>query len=39
VAAMALTTECLITDVPEEEPPIPIPNRSAQASSFSAMRR
>ncbi|HVL05647.1 MAG TPA: chaperonin GroEL [Acidimicrobiales bacterium] len=38
VAAMALTTECLITDVPEDEPPIPIPNRSAQASSFSAMR-
>jgi len=38
VAAMALTTECLITDVPEDEPPIPIPNRGAQASSFSAMR-
>ncbi len=39
VAAMALTTECLITDVPEDEPPIPIPNRNAQASSFSNMRR
>jgi chaperonin GroEL len=39
VAAMALTTECLITDVPEDEPPIPIPNRAAQASSFSSMRR
>ncbi|HEX2046908.1 MAG TPA: chaperonin GroEL [Acidimicrobiales bacterium] len=39
VAAMALTTECLITDVPEEEPPIPVPNRAAQASSFSSMRR
>jgi chaperonin GroEL len=39
VAAMALTTECLITDVPEGEPPIPMPNRSAQASSFAAMRR
>ncbi|MGI8984774.1 MAG: chaperonin GroEL [Acidimicrobiales bacterium] len=39
VAAMALTTECLITDVPEDEPPIPMPNRSAQASSFSNMRR
>ena len=39
VAAMALTTECLITDVPEGEPPIPMPNRAAQASSFSAMRR
>ncbi|HEX3621484.1 MAG TPA: chaperonin GroEL [Acidimicrobiales bacterium] len=39
VAAMALTTECLITDVPEGEPPIPVPNRSAQASSFSSMRR
>jgi chaperonin GroEL len=39
VAAMALTTECLITDVPEDEPPIPIPNRGAQASSFSNMRR
>ncbi|MDQ4091494.1 MAG: chaperonin GroEL, partial [Actinomycetota bacterium] len=38
VAAMALTTECLITDVPEDEPPIPVPNRAAQASSFSAMR-
>ena len=25
VAAMALTTECLITDVPEGEPPIPLP--------------
>jgi chaperonin GroEL len=39
VAAMALTTECLITDVPEDEPPIPMPNRAAQASSFSSMRR
>lgn len=39
VAAMALTTECLITDVPEDEPPIPIPNRNQQASSFSSMRR
>ena len=39
VAAMALTTECLITDVPEDEPPIPIPNRAAQASSFASMRR
>jgi chaperonin GroEL len=39
VAAMALTTECLITDVPEDEPPIPVPNRAAQASSFSSMRR
>jgi chaperonin GroEL len=39
VAAMALTTECLITDVPEDEPPIPVPNRNAQASSFSSMRR
>ena len=39
VAAMALTTECLITDVPEGEPPIPMPNRAAQASSFSSMRR
>ncbi len=39
VAAMALTTECLITDVPEEEPPIPVPNRAAQASSFSSLRR
>jgi chaperonin GroEL len=39
VAAMALTTECLITDVPEDEPPIPMPNRAAQASSFSNMRR
>lgn len=39
VAAMALTTECLITDVPEDEPPIPIPNRGQQASSFSSMRR
>jgi chaperonin GroEL len=39
VAAMALTTECLITDVPEDEPPIPVPNRNQQASSFSSMRR
>jgi chaperonin GroEL len=39
VAAMALTTECLITDVPEDEPPIPMPNRAAQASSFASMRR
>jgi chaperonin GroEL len=39
VASMALTTECLITDVPEDEPPIPVPNRAAQASSFSSMRR
>jgi chaperonin GroEL len=39
VAAMALTTECLITDVPEGEPPLPVPNRAAQASSFSSMRR
>ena len=39
VAAMALTPECLITDVPEDEPPIPMPNRAAQASSFSNMRR
>ena len=39
IAAMALTTECLITDVPEDEPAIPIPNRAAQASSFSSMRR
>jgi chaperonin GroEL len=39
VAAMALTTECLITDVPEGEPPIPVPNRAAQASSFASMRR
>jgi chaperonin GroEL len=39
VAAMALTTECLITDVPEDEPPIPVPNRAAQASSFASMRR
>jgi chaperonin GroEL len=39
VAAMALTTECLITDVPEDEPPLPIPNRAAQASSFSSLRR
>src|SRR5215213_8159396 len=39
IAAMALTTECLITDVPEDEPPIPVPNRAAQASSFSSMRR
>ena len=39
VAAMALTTECLITDVPEDEPPIPMPNRNQQASSFSSMRR
>jgi len=39
VAAMALTTECLITDVPEDEPPIPMPNRAAQASSFANMRR
>jgi chaperonin GroEL len=39
VAAMALTTECLITDVPEEDPPIPVPNRAAQASSFASMRR
>jgi len=39
VAAMALTTECLITDVPEDEPPLPVPNRGAQASSFSSMRR
>jgi len=39
VAAMALTTECLITDVPEDEPPIPLPNRGGQASSFSSMRR
>ncbi len=39
VAAMALTTECLITDVPEGEPPIPMPNRRDQASSFSSMRR
>ncbi len=39
VAAMALTTECLITDVPEDEPPIPMPNRAAQASSFAGMRR
>ena len=39
VAAMALTTECLITDVPEGEPPIPMPNRGTQASSFSSMRR
>jgi len=39
VAAMALTTECLITDVPEGEPPIPMPNRAQQASSFASMRR
>ncbi len=39
VAAMALTTECLITDVPEGEPPIPVPNRAAQASSFATTRR
>ncbi len=39
VAAMALTTECLITDVPEGEPPIPMPNRNQQASSFASMRR
>ncbi len=39
VAAMALTTECLITDVPEGEPPIPMPNRRDQASSFTSMRR
>ena len=39
VAAMALTTECLITDVPEGEAPIPMPNRRDQASSFSSMRR
>ncbi|MGI8806408.1 MAG: chaperonin GroEL [Acidimicrobiales bacterium] len=39
VAAMALTTECLITDVPEREEPIPMPNRRDQASSFSSMRR
>jgi len=39
VAAMALTTECLITDVPEGEPPLPIPSRAAQASSFASMRR
>jgi chaperonin GroEL len=39
VAAMALTTECLITDVPEDEPPIPLPNRNAQASSFASARR
>ncbi|MDQ3643023.1 MAG: chaperonin GroEL, partial [Actinomycetota bacterium] len=39
VAAMALTTECLITDVPEGEAPIPMPNRRDQASSFSSMGR
>jgi chaperonin GroEL len=39
VAAMALTTECLITDAPEREEPIPMPNRRDQASSFSSMRR
>jgi len=39
VASMALTTECLITDVPEGEPPIPMPNRRDQASSFTSMRR
>ncbi|MDQ2827272.1 MAG: chaperonin GroEL [Actinomycetota bacterium] len=39
VAAMALTTECLITDVPEGEIPLPSVNRRDQASSFSSMRR
>jgi chaperonin GroEL len=39
VAAMALTTECLITDTPERDEPIPMPNRRDQASSFSSMRR
>ncbi|MDQ6724620.1 MAG: chaperonin GroEL, partial [Actinomycetota bacterium] len=39
VAAMALTTECLITDVPEGEPPLPTVNRRDQASSFATARR